>query len=414
MDKENNTKNKRYIWQQPWGLAEGIIIAAGLLLTGFMLQVILPNSTIVFEFPINAIVLAGLFILICCLSLLGKKNKALQWFGSINASLSAIAVFLLAGIILAVIPQNQFSESSIIQNLKLNRFIHSFPFALITLYFLLVLGFVSIKKMMYCKTSNIGFILNHLGLWITIAAGALGSADTSEVRIRVFENGDYVWSGNHSEKTINLPFAVRLFDFKMETFNPRLALIDKQTEKLHLEKNSKHLIENNSSHKILNYNIVVDTFYTHALAEKNYFLPKHEVGSCAAAHILVKQQNQVVAKGWISAGNYVMAMSAVNINDKYAAIMLSASAKKYESNLEIVTKTQQIDTVTIAVNKPHYTMGWHIYQYGYDARKGEWSDYSELLCTRDPWLPAVYAGLIMLTAGSILLFFNRKKLTYEL
>lgn len=414
VSKKNNNNKKRLIWQQPWGLQEGFIISTGLFLTGFLMQLALPNASISLQFPKNVILLVSIFVSTFVLSIAGKNNKTLQWFSGINASLSAIAIFLFAGIILAVIPQNQPSESNIILHLKLNRFIHSYPFALITMYFLMILGLVSFKKIISFKIQNIGFILNHFGLWITIAAGALGSADTSEVRIRVFENGDYVWSGNDGAKTINLPFAIRLFDFKMETFNPRLALINKQTEELHLEKNSKHLIEKNSSHHILGYTIIVDTFYTHAMAEKNYFLANPNIGSCAAAHVTVKQQNQILAKGWICAGNYIMAMSAVNINDNYAMIMLSARPKKYESKLEIITKTQEIDTVSITVNKPHYAMGWHIYQYGYDARKGEWSDYSELLCTRDPWLPAVYAGLIMITVGSVLLFFKRKKLTNEL
>ena len=40
---------------------------------------------------------------------------------------------------------------------------------------------------------------------------------------------------------------------------------------------------------------------------------------------------------------------------------------------------------------------------------GRWSDISVFELVRDPWLPAVYAGIIMMVLGAICLFVNAQK-----
>jgi hypothetical protein len=56
------------------------------------------------------------------------------------------------------------------------------------------------------------------------------------------------------------------------------------------------------------------------------------------------------------------------------------------------------------VNKPLNVMGWKIYQLDYDKEKGRWSELSVFQLVRDPWLPAVYVGLFMMSAGAVFMF----------
>ena len=50
-------------------------------------------------------------------------------------------------------------------------------------------------------------------------------------------------------------------------------------------------------------------------------------------------------------------------------------------------------------------MFFHIVWYiSYDESKGKYSDTSVFELVSDPWLPIVYAGIIMLIAGSFYLF----------
>ena len=47
-----------------------------------------------------------------------------------------------------------------------------------------------------------------------------------------------------------------------------------------------------------------------------------------------------------------------------------------------------------------------IYQLSYDETKGKWSRMSVFELVRDPWLPIVYTGILMMIAGAIGLFLS--------
>ena len=58
------------------------------------------------------------------------------------------------------------------------------------------------------------------------------------------------------------------------------------------------------------------------------------------------------------------------------------------------------------MNKPLSIAGWKIYQLSYDETKGKWSRMSVFELVRDPWLPIVYTGILMMIAGAIGLFLS--------
>ena len=81
------------------------------------------------------------------------------------------------------------------------------------------------------------------------------------------------------------------------------------------------------------------------------------------------------------------------------------SPKRFASEIQILTKTgKNIETI-VDVNKPYEVDGWKIYQYGYDTQKGAQSQISILELVSDPWLPLVYAGIYMMLAGAVCMFF---------
>ncbi len=85
------------------------------------------------------------------------------------------------------------------------------------------------------------------------------------------------------------------------------------------------------------------------------------------------------------------------------------SPKRFAS--DVCVTSLQGDSVlgTVDVNKPLKVAGWKIYQLGYDLSAGPNSRYSILELVRDPWLPYVYAGIFMMLAGALLLFFEKSK-----
>ena len=79
------------------------------------------------------------------------------------------------------------------------------------------------------------------------------------------------------------------------------------------------------------------------------------------------------------------------------------SAKRFASEIQILTKTGKNIETTIDVNMPYEVDGWKIYQYGYDTQMGAQSQISILELVSDPWLPLVYTGFYMMLAGAVLM-----------
>ena len=59
---------------------------------------------------------------------------------------------------------------------------------------------------------------------------------------------------------------------------------------------------------------------------------------------------------------------------------------------------------SVAVNEPVSHQGYTFFQESYDREGGT---YTVLLVVRDPWLPVIYLGMLLLAAGSIMLLFGR-------
>ena len=85
------------------------------------------------------------------------------------------------------------------------------------------------------------------------------------------------------------------------------------------------------------------------------------------------------------------------------------SPRRYASEVTIIDRDGKTVTATVEVNRPVRIGGWKLYQYGYDTEAGADSRISILELVRDPWLPAVYAGIFMMLAGAMLMFFLNNK-----
>ena len=82
--------------------------------------------------------------------------------------------------------------------------------------------------------------------------------------------------------------------------------------------------------------------------------------------------------------------------------------KRFASDISVHTEDGKILRGTVEVNKPLKVNGWKIYQYGYDTMLGSESPYSVFLLVKDPWLPAVYAGIFLMLAGALALLLTRR------
>lgn len=399
-------------WVFPWRYTESFIIAFSMILMGFGLELFTPGKITAPSYPNN--IFAGLFFLFLntFIYIKWKKHPIVRWFYSIEAATAAIVAFLFVAALLGIFPQGEF-ENGIWSRLGLHHVMQSWPYLLTFILLTNVLGVVSVHRAIPFKRKNIGFLLNHLGLWITLMAATLGTGDLQRLNMYVYEDKGFEWRAVDKNDTMHeLPLAVKLKNFEIEEYAPKIALVNKITGHLLGEKN-KNLFttEKGTTMAIEFVEISVHEFLPSSLPTPDAYAENNTDGAAPAALITVTDtRSNTTHKKWISCGSYKHKGQYVALDSTYAVAMLQAEPKRYYSEVEIVTPDKQNYKTTIEVNKPFKINGWKLYQISYEEAMGRWSNLSVLEAVRDPWLPVVYTGIFMLIAGSIFIFWMGKSM----
>ena len=403
---------QKNFWSTPWSYKQGFLIAFTLPVIGLLLEFVLRGAPInIPSFPYNAILLALFLLLIVALSWFKRKSAFVKFVSSIPASVSSIVVFTLIVLLMGIIPQTT-STQNWITVLGLNHILHNVMFMFSFIYLVTILSFTTFKKIIPFKWKNISFILNHAGLLIVLTGGVLGTADMYRLKM-VCEYNTPVWFGTDREgNQFELPLALELQRFDIEYYEPEIVLLDNKTEEiLKIKPNPDAFVERDKTIQLNeNYAITVDTFYLHTFESNQKFYPVESIGSTQAAKITVfhPETKKEITKGWISAGSFLQNPKYVRTNEVTFALG-TPKPKKYSSEFKLYSPNKEPHLVTLEVNKPIKCNGWKLYQVSYDSNKGKWSEYSVVEAIKDPWLPFVYVGFMMLILGSVFLIWQGQK-----
>jgi len=194
-ESESKSKSEGYINE--------IIIVLGVIIAGAALQLVSGSFDIkIVAAPVNLI-----FILIFLVMSAMKPTSLVGKFGTLSMSIILILVLTILSILIGLIPGNSIKSS--------------WPFALTYLMLMSNLSLVIGGRMRKVKLKDFGFMLNHIGLFMLFFAAGFGSADSGKYFMRVYE-GEIELRGKSSGsgEIINLPFAIKLKDFKMEEYPP--------------------------------------------------------------------------------------------------------------------------------------------------------------------------------------------------
>ena len=412
-------KTNRAIWEHPWGYIEGFYIAIGIALSGFLLQVSMGNLQLnAFQYPVNLIfglIFIGVIVL---LHFFAKKNPVVRWLSTVYSTVPAIVVLLSIVIILGIVPQfvAHASHHDIPHNLAglfgWYQMTTSWTFIFVSYFNLIILGFTILKRTRRkFRWQDIGFYLNHVGLFLAFMGGMLGSADVSRLRMTVTE-GNIEWRAEDERSNIiDLPIAIQLDTFMIEEYPPKLMLVDLETGKVLPENRPvSYVFEGeNKSTKLMGYNIDILSHLPNAAIMRDsvnsFAVPYNSEGATHAIKVRVSSEEMddpIV--GWVSNGSFMFPHSVAYINEKIAVAMPVQEVKKYTSHVHVFTEKGNAKEAIIEVNKPLSIDNWKIYQLSYDQSRGKYSKTSVFELVSDPWLPIVYAGIIMLLAGSFYLF----------
>lgn len=388
------TKNKRQWWSFPWNYRESFVVSLGLLLCGIQLD-ILGVRTILLNLSNSIIIFSLILIVLIALSTYYKKSGISRFLSSIQASITAILLFVGFSIIIALIPngvQNNYIEGGITR---------SWAYHFISLYLLMVLGSTIFRKIIPFKIKNIPFILNHLGLWLVLIFASISSYNIEILQMYV-EEGQTVWYAyNKEQEQVDLPLAIKLDNFDIEEYTPKIAFINNSDGEI--IKKSIHQLKKGDSCRIEGLEIKIEELYNESVCFEGIY--RHSAIPGASASALIKASGK---KEWISCGSHIFPSKIFKINDKYSIVMLSPEPKRFYSEVTIYEKDKDTKSYTLEVNKPLYIGGWHIYQKSYDQQMGRWSNLSIIELVRDPYLWIVYIGCIMMIIGSLFLIIKGK------
>lgn len=409
--------NKKTLWTAPYGYKESCLILLGLFCIGTLLQYLTGTfNFLLFHTPINAIVLGSLCFL--CFLLSKIKNTFTSWLTSLPLSISLMGAMLFLTLLMGLIPQLPSASHSLIDELGFSKITRSWQFILFYSLLLLCLGTLSFKRLTVWNKKNIFFFINHAGLFLALVGAGLGASDMQRFIMYVDENQTEWRVYNENQEAMELPLAIRLHDFDMEYYPPKLVLIDRKTgEALPHKKPQFFQIDPKLTHGQLDkYQLEILTYYQKAVwAGNNEYKEYDMIGSSPAAKIKVTDtETDENTTGWVTTGNMSQFVSALPVSEEISLVMTKADPKRFLSDITVITKDGEKVRTVLEVNKPLRIGSWVIYQYGYDENLGELSPYSSFELVYDPWIYCVYCGLFMLCIGSaFLIWLGKKEMEYK-
>ena len=399
-------------WVFPWGYRESLAFVCGLVVVSMGLQIVQPLDIHSLGRPVNFIVL-GLLLVPPLWALLSPQNKLLLWLGSVPFSVALILAFLVVSLYMGLTPQSPSPVNSpeIIHRLGLSGLTSSWIYILIHLTLMVSLS-LAVMSRIRRRGSKAAFLLNHVGLWLLLAAAAFGAADRRSYIIWVDE-GQVEWRGRTPQGLVmDLPIAIKLHDFDLEEYPPKLAIIDKEDGKpLPLEKPDWHQIEpgREITGQVAGWAVTVDKYIHKAVRGQGGEYIESPRPDAAPAALVRAVRGGETFKGWVTDGGVMQPFQALTLNNNKVLVMARPEPKRFFSDISVYVKDVGDKHQIVEVNKPVSLGSWMVYQHSYDDRMGRMARNSGFEAVYDPWWPMARLALWVMAAGAVLLIWGGRE-----
>lgn len=416
-------RRRKTLWQFPWLYRESMIFIAGLILVGYALQFSVgPFNFLLLRYPVNMIVAAVLVLLLIGGFFL-RSNPFIVWLSGVPFAVTLLGAFLLLGLIMGLTPQDtllpvqpdaQQTSPPVWHALGWARMTASWPFVFIYFLLLLSLGLLVARRLAHPQIAQWAFYCNHVGLWFVLLVAGLGYADIGRY-VMLVRKGELQWSGkNHAQESFELPLAIRLNDFTIDFFPPKLVVIDRVTATPQPPSRPVFYQINPDAPdgRLPGWTVHVETYLEKAARNSsNTYSAWPMEGAVPAALVTARNSDNTQQRtGWVSSGNMSQFYMRLPLDENYSLAMAQPEPKRFASDITVYTQDGQTVDAVLEVNKPLEIGHWTIYQYSYDTRAGTMSAYSSIELVYDPWLYYVYAGFAVLALGCAgLIWTGRKK-----
>jgi len=253
---------------------------------------------------------------------------------------------------------------------------------------------------------NVGLLLMHLGALSVLAGAVWGSAGAHNLReklfgIRKFQSGQMIIYEQQAEKHVvsessaritELPFSIRLKDFRIEYYKPEYLQIQgpgARSWAVPVEIGSEVFLDSDlGSITVLrsfeNFRIKIE-------GEKRIAVDANGLGPNPALEVQLKDPNGNVTT------KYVFERFSAHARPEDKLLLgYYRTIQDYISELQIIKDGRILAEKSIEVNHPLHFGGYHFYQHSYDSENEQ---YTVLMVVSDSGLALVYAGYVMLCIG---------------
>lgn len=386
----------------------GFLVALIILVAGTILEIATGDKGLALpSWPMNVYAGISFAVILIFVQVYYKDDPIVKWLSRVPASISSIVLFSLLTLILGLTRQNNPDAPEWIKAAGFSNIQRSYTFFFSGIYLLTTLGLVTIRRMKRLTYRNAGFLLNHMGLWIIVFSGSLGAGDLKRINIFINE-GEELWYGfTDTQQPFELPFRVRLEDFDIDFYPPKLAMVETGSMKFPEDlENNLPMMEEGMEVQIGPWEIRVEELLESAIRnEQGKYVISTDTSAFPVALVLaVNPELEQEVSGYISSGSIMRRPFFLELDDRYTLAMTQPEPREYSSQLVLTDSEGNKRQEKLIVNEPLKIEGWNLYQLSYDERMGKWSSLSIIEAIRDPWLPVIYTGIFMVIAGAFYLF----------
>jgi hypothetical protein len=295
---------------------------------------------------------------------------------------------------------------------RAKNFFNSFPLIVywLALALLLIIGIAAFRRLFHIPALS----LIHCGC-ILVLAGAIGGSEAGhnlqrqilgiekipKGRMIIFEgHSDNQVTLENDEQTRELPFSIKLKDFRLEHYKPEYIHIQThqgQSWRIPVEIGSEFPLDPN-----FGTITVIKTFRNFKITvegDKRIVIDDPKPGHNPALEVQLKDPNGTTTTKYV----FERFPGHIHPEDKFL-LSYQRIISDYISELEVIKDNKVLAEKNIEVNNPLYFGGYHFYQHSYDDQTGQ---YTVLQVASNTGLGPVYVGYLMLCVGTFWHFWLR-------
>ena len=378
-----------------------------LFLAGTALQLCIGRVDASFlSYPWNWVAVVNYLYILILLYVKQDEIKCIKRIYDRPAFLISLVSMLVLTLLFGLIPQDA-SMGGLLGLFGFNQMSSSWIFVLFLLHFMTVLGLKAIEDVHHWKKRSLPAVLMHVSFFVILSASVFGSGEKVRLRVTAVEGHPVGVGVTDTGKQIELPFTIRLKDFSLEEYPPKVYLFSENQ----LSKDFIVLEDEKSCGLLGAWEIECLEFLDRAgrASEDSAYIDMHHVGATTAAYLKVHSTlTGESVEGWVSCGSHIFLGSTLILPDGQELVMPRREVKKYLSELE-VWEGEEKHSFELSVNRPATIGSWKIYQSGYDTTRGRWSTMSLLECVKDGGYVAVHIAMWTILLSGVLMFKRKKE-----